>query len=91
MNDKKQLVKYENRYYILMPVFYEHETRPAWRKYFIGTRAECENVFNLAPDFLTATDAENTQTRKNKIKEYLFYMDRGNVKKAAAIKKQYEL
>ncbi len=91
MNDTKLLVKYENKYCVLIPVFYEYETRPAWRKYFIGTRAECENVFTGAPDQLKATAAENAENRHYKRLEYIYCMNRGDVKKAMNIKEQYKL
>lgn len=91
MKDKKYITKYENNYCVLVPVYYDHETRPAWRKHYTGTKKECENILATVPDYLNATPDENKTNRYYKRLEYNFYMDRGQVKKAAAIKKQYEL
>lgn len=89
--EKAAIFKYNDNYIILMPVYYEHENAPAWRKYFKGTKTECENILATAPEYLTATFEENKQNRHNKILEYNFLMDRGQMVKAAAIKKQYQL
>lgn len=91
MAEKAGIYKYNNNYAVLMPVYYEHESRPAWRKYFIGTRTECENVLKSAPDYLKATAAENAENRHYKRLEYLLLIKLGQIKKADAIKAQYNL
>lgn len=87
----KELTTYLNNYTfcVLVPVYYENEARPAWRKYFIGSKEEAREAFKAAPDYLNATPEENAQNRQWKIKEYLFLMDIGKKKEAAAIKEQY--
>ena len=77
-------------YCVLIPVYYENESRPAWRKYFIGTYEEAQAVFTSAPDFLKATPEEEKNNRHWKMQEYLFLLERGNKKEAAAIKAQYK-
>jgi hypothetical protein len=89
--EKAYITKYNNSFLVLIPVYYECEPDPAWRKYFTGTKKECENILTAAPDYLNATPDENRQNRHNKILEYNFYMDRGQKEKAAAIKAQYNL
>lgn len=91
MDYKKYIAAYNNNFVVLMPVYYEHESRPAWRKYFIGTRTECENVLKSAPDYLKATAAENAENRHYKRLEYLLLVDLGKIKEATAIKEQYKL
>lgn len=87
---KKEIVKHwRKNHVILVPIFYENETRPAWREVFAGTKEECEKVFKDYPETLKASAEENRKNRENKIKEYLFFMERGNKAKAESIKKQY--
>lgn len=88
---KKYITKYENNYLIMVPVYYDFETMPAWRKYYKGTKKECENIFASIPDFLRATPEENKTNRYYKRLEYNFLMDHGKTEKAAAIKAQYKL
>ena len=87
----KELCTYLNNYTfcVLVPVYYENEARPAWRKYFIGTKDEAREAYKAAPDYLNATPEENAKNRKNKMQEYIFLMDIGNKKEAEAIKEQY--
>lgn len=89
--DKKTIVKYCGSYCVLLPVYYEFESSPAWRKYFIGTKKECENIIDGLPDFLKASSEENKKARENKIKEMLFLFEIGKTEKAKQIQKQYNL
>ena len=91
--DKKQITTYlnNNTFCVLIPVFYEYETKPAWRKYFIGSKEEAQKAYQAAPDYLTATHEENHQNRQNKIKEVVFLESIGKAAKAKAIRKQYHI
>lgn len=92
MKEKSYITKYLNNgnYCILTPIYYENEARPAWRKYFIGSRAECENMLPAAPEYLNATPEENATNRFYKRQEYLLLLDHGKHKQAAAIKAAYK-
>lgn len=88
--EKKTIVKYlDYDFCVLLPVYYEHEKKPAWINYFVGSKEECEKVFLYAPDYLLATPEENKRNRENKIKEYLFLMEIGKHKEDTKIKHQY--
>lgn len=86
------MTKYENGYYLIMvPVYYDFETLPAWRKYYKGTKKECENIFTSVPDFLRATPEENRRNRENARLEYLLLMNHGKTAHALKIKEKYQL
>ena len=90
--EKKYISQYiNNNYVILVPVYYEHENAPAWRKYYTGTKKECENILATVPDYLNATPDENKTNRYYKRLEYNLLMDHGKTEEAAAIKAQYKL
>lgn len=74
---------------VLMPVYYEHENNPSWRKSYTGTLAECESIFATLPDFIYATHEENTKARKWKAQEMLFLESIGKTEKANMIRAQY--
>lgn len=88
---KKEIVNYNNTstYLIMIPVFYENESNPAWRIVYKGTKKECEKEFYSFPDSLKATPEENKENRKNKLKELLFLESIGRKQKADQIRKQY--
>lgn len=88
---KKEIFRYNEQYCILIPVYYEFEEKPAWRKVFIGSKKECEKVFDDYPEFLKASNDENAQNRKNKSQEYLFLLSINNKKQAEKIKEKYHL
>lgn len=87
----KRIVKYLNDglYCVLVPVYYEFEKLPAWRKYFIGKKEECVNIFVSVPDYLNATADENKTHKHYIIQEYNFYISIGKTEKANNLKKQY--
>lgn len=78
-----------SRYVIMVPVFYDYESRPAWRTVYGGTEKECKSVFDTFPDAIKASAEENARNRKNKIQESLFLDSIGQHKRAANIRKQY--
>lgn len=89
--EKKKISNYlsvEN-YCILVPVYYEFEVEPAWRKVFTGDKKECENAFGNYPDFIKATSDENKENRKQKMQEYLFLLSINKKKEAEKIKLQF--
>ena len=87
---KKEISKYiDNQYIIIIPVYYENETAPAWRKVYKGTLSDCRKEFFSFPDSLKATPEENKENRKNKLKELLFLESIGRKQKADQIRKQY--
>lgn len=89
--DKKRLVKYYGgpNYCVLIPVYYDHETAPAWRKYYIGPESYAIEYFETAPDYLNATADENEKNRFWKKQEYLLLLNHGKIKEANEIKVQY--
>ena len=91
MDKRKQIVScYDgDNFCILVPVYYECEDMPSWRKVFVGTKTECTKEFAIYPDFLIATDEENMQNRKNKRQEYLFLLSINKKAQAEKIKVQY--
>lgn len=90
--ERKKITRYlATNYCILVPVYYENEKRPAWRKVFEGNHKECENNFSNFPDFIMATNDENRENRQNKIKEFIFLQSIGKYIEAEKIKNQYNL
>ena len=91
--ENKKIMSYCNKenYCILIPVYYEFENEPSWRKVFTGTKSECENAFKNYPEHLKATNEENRENRQNKIQEYLFLLSINKKKQAEQIKTQYNL
>lgn len=91
MKEHTYICKYLNNgnYCILTPVFYEHEARPAWRKWFIGSPEECKKMLPAAPDFINASTEENNTMRNYRLKEYLFLINIGKNTEAAAINNMY--
>lgn len=89
--ESKKIVKYCNtdNYCILIPVYYDHEKRPAWRKYYIGPESYAREYFEAAPDHLKATPNENEINRFYKRNEYISLLEHGKIKEANKIKKQY--
>ena len=90
---EKEIVKYldSGKYAIYVPVFYDYEEKPAWRKMFVGTEKECKNNLDSFPDYMQATAEENANNRKNALQEYLLLMELGKKSKANQIKEQYKL
>lgn len=90
---KKEIVKYLNNgmYAIMLPVYYDYEENPAWRKVFVGTEIECKNRIDSFPDSIQATMEENKINRMNKVKEYQLMLELGKKKVAKEIKIQYNL
>lgn len=79
-----------NNYILLIPVFYEHETRPAWRKGACGDLDTVKKALETAPESLKATAEENRLNCYYKRKEMIFLQERGRRKEAEAIRKQYQ-
>jgi len=90
--EKKQLVNYlERAFCVLVPVYYDHETRPAWRKYHVTEDAtEAREAYETAPDYLHATEDENRENRRYKRAEMFLLYDHGKRKEADAIRAQYQ-
>ena len=93
MKANKKIVSYleNNTFCVLVPVYYEYEDKPAWRKMLIGSLEECKKQFELYPDYMHATFEENKKHRENKRKEYLLFLSIGKTATAEKIKKQYHL
>ena len=91
MKEKSRITKYLNDglYCVLVPVYYDNETRPAWKKHFIGTPEECKKALQAAPDYLNATPAENNEMRYYRRLEYIQLLKHGKTAEAAAINKLY--
>jgi hypothetical protein len=89
--EKKQIFNYSSKdtYCILVPVYYDFEEKPAWRRVFVGSKKECEQVFDNYPDILNASYEENLQHRNNKRQEYLLLLSIGKNAQAEKIKAQY--
>ena len=88
---KKEIKKYlDSQYCVVVPVYYENEKSPAWRKMYVGSLEECEKEFDLYPDFLSATFEENAENRKNRRAEYLFLLSIGKKKQAEKIREQFD-
>ena len=88
---KKKIVNYNgtSQYLIMIPVFYEFEEDPAWRKVFKGSKKECEKEFSSFPDTLKATPEENNQNRKNQLATAIFYESIGRKAAAKKIRERY--
>ena len=89
---KKKICEYGSSgevFLILLPVFYENETRPAWRKVFKGSAKECKEVFSSFPDSLKATPEENREMKQSRLKEMIFLQSIGRHAAAEKIKMQY--
>lgn len=88
---KKAIVNYNNTstYLIMIPVFYEYESKPAYRTVYKGSKAECEKEFSAFPDTLSATPEENNRNRKNQLATAIFYENIGRKAAAAKIRKRY--
>ena len=89
--ESKKIVSYcsKESYCILIPVYYEFEEKPTWRRVFVGSKEECEKVLSNYPDSLNASNEENIQNRKNKMQEYLFLLSIKKIKDAEKIKKAF--
>ena len=86
----KTIVSYhDGAFCVLVPVWYDYEKKPAWRKIIVGTKKECDAAFAAAPDHIIASYEENKRARASKLQEMLFYRGRGDNKKADVIKAQY--
>ena len=87
----KRITNYcsKENYCILIPVYYECENNPSWRKVFTGTKNECEKAFKNYPEYLKATNDENRANRQNKMHEYLFLLSINKKKQAEQIRMQY--
>ena len=86
---KKHICSYRDSFVVLVPVWYEGENTPSWRKYFIGTKEECKKALEATPDSLEATYEENAKSRYWKMQEILFKEKIGKHKEAGQIRKQY--
>ena len=91
--ENKKIINYNggDQFVITIPVYYECENKPAWRKVFKGTFDECKNNFDSFPDYLHATYEENKQNIEWKRREYMFLLSINKIKKAMEMKKQYNL
>ena len=89
--EKKYITQYLNKetYCILVPIYYEFENKPAWRKIFVGTEKECKEDFVSYPDYMKASEEENKKNRNNKFQEYMFLLSIKKLTKAQKIKEQY--
>lgn len=87
--EHKKIVKYLENYLLLIPIYYDHETEPAWRKATRGTLEEVQRAAETAPDYMRATEEENRNNRQWKYKEMLLLAETGHKAKAEAIKAQY--
>lgn len=90
---KKEIVNYNgtSTYLIMVPVFYEYESKPAWRTVYKGSKTECEKEFPSFPDTLQATMEENNRNRKNQLATAIFYESIGRKAAAAKIRERYHL
>lgn len=81
--EKKEILKYleDGIFCIMIPVYYECEEKPAWRKVCIGSKEYCESRFNDYPNFYNATAEENREMRECRFREYLFLKEIGKRKK----------
>lgn len=88
---KKKIVNYNgtSEYLIIVPVFYEFEEAPAWRKVFKGSKKECEKEFSSFTDTLKATPEENNRNRKNQLKIAIFHESMGRKAVAKKIRERY--
>lgn len=91
MEYKKYIAKDNSRggYALMIPVFYDHETRPAWRIETRGSLEDVREAYQAAPEQMKATAEENRNNRNWKRAEMLFLYDHGKREAADAIRKQY--
>lgn len=89
--EKKRIVKYIDKYCVLVPKYYEHESYPSWEKYFVGSENECKTLFPTIPDYIIASYQDNVKNRHWKTKEYTFLISTGKTDIANKIKLQYDL
>ena len=89
--EKKRIVKYIDKYCVLVPKYYEHESYPSWEKYFVGSENECKTLFSTVPDYIIASYQDNVKNRHWKAKEYTFLISAGKTDIANKIKLQYDL
>lgn len=90
MNEKTHVCSHwRYGYCVMIPVYYENETKPAWRYYAKGTLDECRKAAESAPEYLTATAEENRQNRHWKRQEMLLLLDHGKKAEAEKIRGQY--
>ena len=89
--ERKRITNYcsKENYCILIPVYYECENAPSWRKVFTGTKNECKKAFENYPEYLKATNDENRANRQNKMQECLFLLSINKKKQAEQIRMQY--
>ena len=89
--ERKRITNYcsKENYCILIPVYYECENAPSWRKVYKRTKNECEKAFENYPEYLKATNDENRANRQNKMQEYLFLLSINKKNQAEQIKMQY--
>ena len=89
----KKLVTYgaAGEYAAIMPVYYQNEESPAWRKMAVGSKEYCESALKDCPDYMLANDAENSTNRKSRWAEAALLDSIGKHKQAAKIKAQYGL
>ena len=89
--ERKRITNYcsKENYCILIPVYYECENAPSWRKVFTGTKNECKKAFENYPEYLKATNDENRVNRQNKMQEYIFLLSINKKKQAEQIRMQY--
>lgn len=59
-------------YSILVPVYYENEDLPAWRKVYTGTYKECEELFLTIQIIITQPTKKTAKTDKTKYKNIFF-------------------
>lgn len=85
---KKHICSYRDSFVVLVPVWYEGENTPSWRKYFIGTKEECKKALEATPDSLKATYEENAKSCYWKMQEMIFKEKIGKHEAASLIKKQ---
>lgn len=88
---KKEILQYleKENFCIIIPVYYECESLPAWRVVYTGTKEECKRHFEAYPDFLKATNEENNENRRRKKIQYLFFLEIGKKKEAEKIRIAY--
>lgn len=80
-----------DRYCVSVPVYYEYEEKPTWKKVFEGTKEECEKELLLFPDNLKATYEENKKNKEIMIDLYNFFISIHAYNDAEKIKKRYHL
>ena len=89
--DKKKIVQDNSRggYALMIPIFYEYETKPAWRIAARGSLEEVRKAYETAPEQMKATAEENRNNRQWKRAEMFLLYEHGKFDEANAIRKQY--